>query len=398
MRIRQSFDGFFSFKTVIIIGNYLNMLSDIIDEIQSYNKERENTLRFFIEDNDIIEHINKGIIKSYTDKSVFNFISFLKENIQSISEQDIEKAKKDISNLVKIQKTITRGGRSFNMIYYIKHDDLTNHIKKRDPQDTIYSKYKPIVENKMKLDSTNVNKLFTEALNKKTSLSKEGILAAEKHYNNLDNLNKVKFHDQYKLVFGKSYEKDNKDIKNLSSELSDKGIQFLKESEGKFHSKKYDTKALKDKKGNLILDYTIGYGHKLTSLEISSGKININGKDVDYSKGITKDQGDDILKSDVSESIKDIKKLIKVSLKEYELDSLISFRFQKGLGGFKKSGIIKLINSGKMKEAADLLEKNGKRINRRKAEAEVFRGKSYLPPSYYENPKYYNSRNKKKSK
>jgi GH24 family phage-related lysozyme (muramidase) len=117
---------------------------------------------------------------------------------------------------------------------------------------------------------------------------------------------------------------------------------------------------------------TIGYGHLILLNEIEK-----------YSKGITKAEAIELLKSDLRKSEKAITNLVKVNLMQYQFDALVSLVFNIGSGNLQKSTLLKKINElAKMDEIeiewAKHCKAKGKVLlglqRRRTAEMKMFKG------------------------
>ena len=178
-----------------------------------------------------------------------------------------------------------------------------------------------------------------------------------------------------------------KNSSNVEYELSQKGIDFIKESEGGFKDKVYDANSGKnatfDKEGKIIGkgDWTIGYGHKLTASEISNKTYNSNG--------ITEKAAEKLLLGNAKSSIDRINKLVTSPISQNQFDALVSFAFQQGNYNKSLTNIIGLVNSSKFAEAAEMIKNTGNKKSRRESESEMFKNGTYLPPQYYQNPTYY---------
>lgn len=86
---------------------------------------------------------------------------------------------------------------------------------------------------------------------------------------------------------------------------------------------------------------TIGYGHTSAA---GAPKVFAGQK-------ITKEQADAILASDLAAVEADVNRLVKVSLNQNQYDALVSFHFNTGALG--KSSLLKALNKGDFKGAAD---------------------------------------------
>ena len=132
---------------------------------------------------------------------------------------------------------------------------------------------------------------------------------------------------------------------------------------------------------------SIAYGHKLNTDELNSGMININGKDVNWKKGLTRQQGNDLLIQD-AEWAKQIAlaSLIKADLhtNPNAVASLTSVIYNVGSGNWGKSQAKKALEAGHiedfMHEAFNaeegFVKVNGKvsrgLVRRRREEAQLF--------------------------
>lgn len=140
----------------------------------------------------------------------------------------------------------------------------------------------------------------------------------------------------------------------------DKATSLIKKFEGlKLHW--YKCPAGKD---------TIGHGHVIQASERH------------LYEPITQSVAESLLKVDVQYFAEKVTKLIKVGLTDSELAAIISFVYNIGVGAFKTSTMLKLINNGDKTQACFEFSKwvyvKGKKskglINRRVSEAKMFRG------------------------
>lgn len=132
----------------------------------------------------------------------------------------------------------------------------------------------------------------------------------------------------------------------VSMKLSPEGTDFLKRQEGaiqntqKIHIPYFDVAAFR----------TVGYGHKLTPSEVSSGKIILfdqnNIKEViRFNDGITEEQATRILQKDVGYSEYCVNRDIAIPLKQNEFDALVSLVFNIGTNAFRTSTLRKVVNT-----------------------------------------------------
>lgn len=140
-------------------------------------------------------------------------------------------------------------------------------------------------------------------------------------------------------------------------ELSSKGKEFIKNNEG-LRLKKYKDVAGYD---------TIGYGHLCLPAE--------NMPDV-----ISKEFADALFEKDCKPKEQAVTNLVKVVLSQNEFDSLVDFAFNLGSGALASSTLLKHLNAGNKKAAAEEFLKwnkaGGKEVFgltvRRKADRRVF--------------------------
>lgn len=111
---------------------------------------------------------------------------------------------------------------------------------------------------------------------------------------------------------------------------------------------------------------TIGYGHLIKPGE-------------SFTK-ITQKEAEDLLKSDAQIFVNGVNKLLEVNVTQNQFDALVSIAFNIGLGNLKSSTLLRLINAGDYKGAADQFPRwnkaGGKVLNgltkRRNAERDLF--------------------------
>ena len=142
-----------------------------------------------------------------------------------------------------------------------------------------------------------------------------------------------------------------------------KALTFIKKAEGGLYLKAYQDS------GGV---WTIGYGSTYDfdkQRKVQQGDI------------ITAEQAQKWLEITTSKDAAEIKNLVKVPLNNNQLNALISFTYNVGLGAFKASSLLRLLNSGADKSTvADQFDRwvfdNGVKvkglINRRNAEKKLF--------------------------
>lgn len=103
--------------------------------------------------------------------------------------------------------------------------------------------------------------------------------------------------------------------------ISEKGIEFIIKEEGEVLTAYICPAKV----------WTIGVGH--------------TGKDIKKGMKITKEESREFLKSDIKRFEDIVNKSIRLSLKQYEFDALLSFAFNVGEGAFSKSTLVGKINA-----------------------------------------------------
>jgi lysozyme len=136
--------------------------------------------------------------------------------------------------------------------------------------------------------------------------------------------------------------------------ITESTLDYITEEEG------YRNKAYKDVKGL----WTIGVGHLIKADE----KHLINTT-------LTDEQVKDLLKSDLKWCSEAVESSVKVPLTQKQFDALYSLCFNIGEGAFKKSTVVRRLNTGDYKGAADAIlmwNKPAVLEKRRKRERDMF--------------------------
>ena len=103
--------------------------------------------------------------------------------------------------------------------------------------------------------------------------------------------------------------------------ISEKGIEFIIKEEGEVLTAYICPAKV----------WTIGVGH--------------TGKDIKKGMKITKEESREFLKIDIKRFEDIVNKSIRLPLKQYEFDALLSFAFNVGEGAFSKSTLVRKINT-----------------------------------------------------
>ena len=142
--------------------------------------------------------------------------------------------------------------------------------------------------------------------------------------------------------------------------LNQTGLDLIKKYEG------FRSHAYRDAVGV----WTIGYGH--TSMA--------GAPRVKPGLRISRQQGEDILARDVAKFARKIRPMIQVELNDNQFSALVSFSYNVGVGGFRRSSVLQRVNAGRFDAVPNRLSlwvKAGGRtlkglVRRRAAEGELF--------------------------
>ena len=112
--------------------------------------------------------------------------------------------------------------------------------------------------------------------------------------------------------------------------LSAAGLRFIADFEG------FSPRLYNDPGGHC----TIGYGHL-----VHRGRCNGNEPE-DFKRGITREQGLDLLRRDTKVAERAVNQQVQVVLTQYQFDALVSFVFNVGAGAFGGSTLLRRLNQG----------------------------------------------------
>ncbi len=119
-------------------------------------------------------------------------------------------------------------------------------------------------------------------------------------------------------------------------------------------------------------------------MTIGFGTTRINGNPVPKDLTITVDEADAFLEADLKMFEDAVNTFVKVSITQNQFDALVSFVYNVGVGNFKNSTLLKMLNSLDFKGAADQFLRWNKAAGkvlkgletRRAAERELFNKKN----------------------
>ena len=122
---------------------------------------------------------------------------------------------------------------------------------------------------------------------------------------------------------------------------------------------------------------TIGYGYTKSALDgkdgVPSWREYWNADGTATGKEMTREVADSIKETIVNRYVKQVNSDIKVDLTESQNNALVDLYYRNGAGNIAKSGILELINAGKIEEAAELIKAGGKNGRLIKAGSKVLK-------------------------
>jgi type VI secretion system secreted protein VgrG len=150
----------------------------------------------------------------------------------------------------------------------------------------------------------------------------------------------------------------------MANNLSNKGIELLIELES-LRLKPYD-----DRTGTPLANWnrhaTIGIGHLILKKEWYY-----------YKSGISEDEAYDLKRKDSERFINAVNEYVHAKLNQNQFDALVIFCFNIGVGGFRYSTVLKLINNPKTITGYSSLESAWKAWNKQRQTVTV-NGKKVL--------------------
>jgi lysozyme len=123
------------------------------------------------------------------------------------------------------------------------------------------------------------------------------------------------------------------------------GLDLTEGSEG------FTPKATQDPGGLRV----VGFGHVLTSAELTSGTITVDGKPVAWSHGITQQQAASLLRSDMARHLEVVDALVMVKLTPCQRYALGDFVRNAGPSALTRSNLLARLNKGDYASVTELL-------------------------------------------
>jgi lysozyme len=91
---------------------------------------------------------------------------------------------------------------------------------------------------------------------------------------------------------------------------------------------------------------TIGIGHRITSHELETGLLLIDGAAVRWIDGLTPEQIDGLMRADLATAEWTVESCVKVLLTDNQFAALVSLAFNIGSEAFKTSSVVRVLNKG----------------------------------------------------
>ena len=153
--------------------------------------------------------------------------------------------------------------------------------------------------------------------------------------------------------------------------IAREGLELVSRYEGE------RLKAYPDPMGIMV----IGYGHTLSEAEKTTGIISIKGREVDFNKGLTRQDAIDLLDQDLEPIRMAVDEMVNVAINSNQRDALVSFAFNVGIEALQGSTLLKELNKNNYDSVPEELMKWCKvggvempgLIARRREEVELWR-------------------------
>lgn len=162
-------------------------------------------------------------------------------------------------------------------------------------------------------------------------------------------------------------------------EINEAGLNLIKSFEGILDGDPSTVKL--DPYIDPVGVWTIGWGHAIsTGGSLLRGSTNRARARALYPGGITIDQAEALLRGDLIDTCRDVESFVRVPLADNQFAALISFTFNLGVGNFRRSTLLRLVNAGDFALAAQEFKKWNRAggqvlrglTRRREAEATLF--------------------------
>lgn len=95
---------------------------------------------------------------------------------------------------------------------------------------------------------------------------------------------------------------------------------------------------------------SVGSGHLLTAEELALGTVKVDGKDISFADGLTKEQAERLLQQDLQPIRQQIEQLVRVPLTVEQKEALIALAWNVGIGTFERSSLLRKLNEGRYEE------------------------------------------------
>lgn len=102
---------------------------------------------------------------------------------------------------------------------------------------------------------------------------------------------------------------------------------------------------------------TIGWGHKLTHSELTSGKITLGQRRIRWRDGLNQEQADQLLDKDADWAERCVREHTTTRLRQGQFDALVSFVFNTGCEAYRTSTLHKRLNAGRLDDVPEQLRR-----------------------------------------
>lgn len=136
---------------------------------------------------------------------------------------------------------------------------------------------------------------------------------------------------------------------SVSVSISRAGLDLIERYEGDFAPRPYRASDAGDftpqsSLSGQVGQFYIGYGHRLSDAERKAQTVSIEGRPVDFNKGLTAAQAEQLLIDDLTPVYAKIDSLVTVALSASQRDALASFQWN--TGALERSTLLKQLNAG----------------------------------------------------
>jgi lysozyme len=100
---------------------------------------------------------------------------------------------------------------------------------------------------------------------------------------------------------------------------------------------------------------TIGVGHRITTHELETGLLLIDGDAVRWIDGLTPEQIDGLMRADLATAEWTVESCIQGPLTDNQFSALVSLAFNIGASAFQSSSVVRMLNQGRYDLVPDMI-------------------------------------------